>query len=59
MKKNILFIAMLLMVNYAWAQDDLLDMLKAENTVSSPVLATFKGTRIITGQSNENIAKTF
>ena len=48
---------MLLMVNYAWAQDDLLDMLKAENTVSSPVLATFKGTRIITGQSNENIAK--
>ena len=57
MKKNILFIAMLLMVNYAWAQDDLLDMLKAENTVSSPVLATFKGTRIITGQSNENIAK--
>ena len=57
MKKNILFIAMLLMVNFAWAQDDLLDMLKAENTVSSPVLATFKGTRIITGQSNENIAK--
>ncbi len=45
------------MVNFAWAQDDLLDMLKAENTVSSPVLATFKGTRIITGQSNENIAK--
>jgi hypothetical protein len=57
MKKNILFIAMLFMVNFAWAQDDLLDMLKAENTVSSPVLATFKGTRIITGQSNENIAK--
>ncbi len=57
MKKNILFIAMILMVNFAWAQDDLLDMLKAENTVSSPVLATFKGTRIITGQSNENIAK--
>ncbi len=57
MKKNILFIAMLLMVNFAWAQDDLLDMLKSENTVSSPVLATFKGTRIITGQSNENIAK--
>ncbi len=48
---------MLLMVNFAWAQDDLLDMLKSENTVSSPVLATFKGTRIITGQSNENIAK--
>ncbi len=48
---------MILMVNFAWAQDDLLDMLKAENTVSSPVLATFKGTRIITGQSNENIAK--
>lgn len=57
MKKNILFIAMLLMVNFAWAQDDLLDMLKDENTISSPVLATFKGTRIITGQSNENISK--
>ncbi|MCF8429460.1 MAG: DUF5777 family beta-barrel protein [Bacteroidia bacterium] len=57
MKKNILFIALLLMVNFAWAQDDLLDMLKDENTVSSPVLATFKGTRIITGQSNENISK--
>jgi hypothetical protein len=57
MKKNILFIAMFLMVNFAWAQDDLLDMLKDENTVSSPVLATFKGTKIITGQSNENIAK--
>jgi hypothetical protein len=57
MKKNILFIAMFLVVNFAWAQDDLLDMLKDENTVSSPVLATFKGTKIITGQSNENIAK--
>lgn len=45
------------MVNIAWAQDDLLDMLKDENTVSSPVLATFKGTKIITGQSIENIAK--
>lgn len=48
---------MFLVVNFAWAQDDLLDMLKDENNVSSPVLATFKGTRIITGQSNENIAK--
>ncbi len=48
---------MLLMVNFAWAQDDLLDMLKDENTKSNPVLATFKGTRIITGQSNENISK--
>jgi hypothetical protein len=57
MKKNILFITMLFIVNFAWAQDDLLDMLKDENTVSSPVLATFKGTRIITGQSNENISK--
>jgi hypothetical protein len=57
MKKNILFIAMFLVVNFAWAQDDLLDMLKDENNVSSTVLATFKGTRIITGQSNENIAK--
>lgn len=57
MKKNLLFIAMFLAVNFAWAQDDLLDMLKDENSVSSPVLATFKGTRIITGQSNENIAK--
>jgi hypothetical protein len=57
MRKNILFITMLFIVNFAWAQDDLLDMLKAENTVSSPVLATFKGTRIITGQSNENISK--
>ncbi len=45
------------MVNFAWAQDDLLDMLKDENTKSNPVLATFKGTRIITGQSNENISK--
>jgi hypothetical protein len=57
MKKKLLFIAMFLVVNFAWAQDDLLDMLKNENNVSSPVLATFKGTRIITGQSNENIAK--
>jgi hypothetical protein len=57
MKKNIIFISMLLMVNFAWAQDDLLDMLKDENTKSNPVLATFKGTRIITGQSNENISK--
>ncbi|MFY7733806.1 MAG: DUF5777 family beta-barrel protein [Bacteroidia bacterium] len=57
MKKNIIFITMLLMVNFAWAQDDLLDMLKDENTKSNPVLATFKGTRIITGQSNENISK--
>lgn len=57
MKKNILFIAMFFVVNFAWAQDDLLDMLKDENTVSSPVLATFKGTKVITGQSNENIAK--
>jgi len=57
MKKNILFITMLFIVNFACAQDDLLDMLKDENTVSSPVLATFKGTRIITGQSNENISK--
>lgn len=48
---------MFFVVNFAWAQDDLLDMLKDENTVSSPVLATFKGTKIITGQSNENIAK--
>jgi len=48
---------MFLIVNFAWAQDDLLDMLKDENTVSSPVVATFKGTKIITGQSNENIAK--
>lgn len=48
---------MFLVVNFAWAQDDLLDMLKDENNVSSTVLATFKGTRIITGQSNENIAK--
>lgn len=48
---------MFFVVNFAWAQDDLLDMLKDENTVSSPVLATFKGTKVITGQSNENIAK--
>lgn len=45
------------MVNFAWAQDDLLDLLKDENTKANPVLATFKGTRIITGQSNENISK--
>ncbi len=57
MKKNILLLVFVLLVNAAWAQDDLLDQLNNENTISSPVLATFKGTRIITGQSNENISK--
>lgn len=57
MKKNILLVTLLLTVNFVWAQDDLLDLLKEENTKATPVLATFKGTRIITGQSNENISK--
>lgn len=57
MKKNILLVTLLLAVNFVWAQDDLLDLLKDENTKATPVLATFKGTRIITGQSNENISK--
>jgi hypothetical protein len=57
MKKNILLTTLVLVLNCAWAQDDLLDLLKDENTKSNPVSATFKGTRVITGQSNENIAK--
>jgi len=57
MKKIIILSSLILLVNLAWAQDDLLDELVSENKKSNPVLATFKGTRIITGQSNENIAK--
>lgn len=57
MKKIILLSLLLFLVNFAWAQDDLLDELVLENKKATPVLATFKGTRIITGQSNENISK--
>ncbi|MBJ7429466.1 MAG: hypothetical protein JHD28_11005 [Bacteroidia bacterium] len=57
MKKIILLSSLVLLVNFAWAQDDLLDELVLENKKATPVLATFKGTRIITGQSNENISK--
>lgn len=57
MKKILILSSLLLLVNLAWAQDDLLDELILENKKATPVLATFKGTRIITGQSNENISK--
>ncbi len=57
MKKILLLSSLILLVNMAWAQDDLLDELVLENKKATPVLATFKGTRIITGQSNENISK--
>jgi hypothetical protein len=57
MKKILLLGSFFLLVNMAWAQDDLLDELVSENKKATPVLATFKGTRIITGQSNENISK--
>ncbi len=58
MKKKIILIALLFAIHSAYAQDDLMNMLNEEQPKQSvPVLATFKGTRIITGQSNENIAK--
>lgn len=57
MKRKLLTIILFLAYINLFAQDDLLDMLKDENTKASPVLATFKGTRIITGQSCENISK--
>ncbi|MBU3664206.1 MAG: hypothetical protein FGM41_13565 [Bacteroidetes bacterium] len=40
-----------------YAQDDLLNMLEAEQTQKPvPVYATFKATRVINGQSNEHVA---
>ncbi|MEI7978867.1 MAG: DUF5777 family beta-barrel protein [Bacteroidota bacterium] len=57
MKNNLLIILLLISTNFSYAQDDLLGDLLNENKKSFPVLATFKGTRIITGQSNENISK--
>lgn len=47
----------LLSIHSAFGQDDLLKMLDSENpTAPVPVLATFKSTRVITGQSIEQVA---
>lgn len=47
----------LLNTTFALAQDDLLQMLEQQQPQKvTPVYATFKATRLITGQTNENVA---
>ncbi len=57
MRKLLYSIVFLLISFSVMAQDDLLSMLQNEQPKRPvPVFATFKSTRIITGQSNEHIA---
>lgn len=57
MKKLKYLILFLITTQTAFAQDDLLNMLENENPQKPvPVFATFKSTRILTGQSIEHIA---
>jgi hypothetical protein len=57
MKKFILFIVLFSLFNQTQAQDDLLGMLQSEAPNKPvPVIATFKATRVITGQSIEHTA---
>lgn len=57
MKRSLLILMLALGVIKAGAQDDLLNMLENENpSKPTPVFATFKSTRVITGQSNEQVA---
>lgn len=58
MKKILYTLSFLLIYNMANAQDDLLNMLNNEQPKKPiPVFATFKTTRLISGQSNETVAK--
>lgn len=60
MKKNILvFLFSSLIATGAFAQDDLLKQLQAETPPpkNEPVLATFKGNKIINIQTNETVKK--
>lgn len=53
----LVFSLFLLQATVLKAQDDLLDMLEKENPGKpTPVYATFKTTRVITGQSNEQVS---
>ncbi|MFN4084113.1 MAG: DUF5777 family beta-barrel protein [Bacteroidia bacterium] len=52
-----IFILFFLNLSFVKAQDDLLQMLTQEQPKKkTPVYATFKATRVITGQSNEQVA---
>lgn len=58
MKKILYTLSFLLIYNMASAQDDLLNMLNSEQPKKAIlVFATFKTTRLISGQSNETVAK--
>lgn len=52
-----LLVASLLLSTCCYAQDDLSTMFKDSSRHSEPVTGTFKGTRIINGQSNETLGK--
>lgn len=57
MRRLVVFVYAVLLHGSLFAQDDLLQMLEKENPkVPVPVLATFKTTRIVTGQSTEQVA---
>jgi len=57
MKKLLLTLFVLVGFTSAWAQDDLLNMIDQENPQKPvPVFATFKSTRVLTGQSIEHVA---
>ena len=57
MKKLFTLVLLFMAALNAHAQDDLLNMLEAEQPQKPvPVYATFKATRVINGQSNEQVA---
>jgi len=57
MKKRFTLVLLFMAALNAHAQDDLLNMLEAEQPQKPvPVYATFKATRVINGQSNEQVA---
>jgi len=57
-RNKILILFLLVFGNFAWAQDDLLEMLESDQEEKTEyAFATFKGTRVINLQSNELPAK--
>ncbi len=58
MKKIFIIILAFVANNYCFAQDDLFSTMlnDSNNSKPTPVYATFKSTRLITGQSTENIS---
>lgn len=56
MKKILLSVAGFVLLNQLRAQEDLLNMMATEPSGPEPVMATFKTTRILNGQSVEQVA---